>query len=150
MAGLSIYAKLSKITEDLKDIDASKDVGTGEKAYSVSTWNDVIKAVKELETDNRVYSYPATRATVDQGFTEINGVKVYFAVIKTVYRFVNIDNPTEAITMESMAEGRGFNAIAKAQTLCDKYALLKAYKGVSQEMFDEEEPEEDKVEKDAG
>ena len=53
-----------------------------------------------------------------------------FLRIKTVYRFVNIDNPTEFIDVETFGDGVDSQdkAPGKAMTYADKYALLKAYK----------------------
>ena len=50
--------------------------------------------------------------------------------MKTVYRFVNVDNPADYIDITTYGDGVDSQdkAPGKAMTYGDKYALLKAYK----------------------
>jgi hypothetical protein len=66
--------------------------------------------------------------------TEYNGqitkTNTLFMRVETVYRFVNIDNPSEYIETTVYGDGidTGDKATGKAMTYADKYALMKAYK----------------------
>ena len=59
--------------------------------------------------------------------------------IKTVYRFVNIDNPEQYIETITFAEGIDTQdkGSGKAMTYADKYALMKSYKISTGEDVDE-------------
>ena len=59
--------------------------------------------------------------------------------IKTVYRFVNTDNPAESIDTITFAEGIDSQdkGSGKAMTYADKYALMKSYKISTGEDVDE-------------
>ena len=59
--------------------------------------------------------------------------------IKTVYRFVNIDNPADFMETTTFAEGIDSQdkGSGKAMTYADKYALMKSYKVSTGEDVDE-------------
>lgn len=59
--------------------------------------------------------------------------------IKTVYRFINIDNPTDFMETTTFAEGIDSQdkGSGKAMTYADKYALMKSYKISTGEDVDE-------------
>ena len=56
--------------------------------------------------------------------------KSLFERIETIYRFVNVDNPTEYIDITTYGDGIDTQdkSVGKAMTYGDKYALMKAYK----------------------
>ena len=59
--------------------------------------------------------------------------------IKTVYRFINIDNPADFMETTTFAEGIDSQdkGSGKAMTYADKYALMKSYKISTGEDVDE-------------
>ena len=136
---LNIYQKLLKISTELELVKKSLDLGK----YKAVSEGDVLHAVKPLEAKYGIYSYPVEREIVDHqviikekpterdGFTIKN--ETYFLRIKTTYRFVNVDNPSESIDMITYGDGidTGDKAPGKASTYCDKFALLKAYKMIT-------------------
>ena len=69
--------------------------------------------------------------------------------IKTVYRFLCIDNPDSFIDIESFADGVDSQdkAPGKAMTYADKYALLKAYKIITGDDPDQNMSEDLKAKK---
>lgn len=135
---LNIYEKLQLITNEVGSVSKNLEVGYGKNKYNAVGEADVLKAVKEKETQYRVYSYPISREiieTKDYTTTTSNGDEVkeklqLFMRIKVVYRFVNIDNSTEFIEITSYGDGVDSQdkCPGKAMTYADKYALMKAYK----------------------
>lgn len=134
----NIFKKMSKITEEINKVAKNLSVGVGKSLYRAVGESDVLAAVKPIEIQCGIYSYPFKREIVRQDeFTttsEYNGEtkeKTTLLIrIKTTYRFVNVDNPEEYIDIETFGDGVDTQdkAPGKAMTYADKYALLKAYK----------------------
>lgn len=132
---LNIFQRMSKITEELETVAKNMTVGFGKNSYKAVSERDVLDAVKPVEVKWGVYSYPYSRDILEAQAlekTDRDGNKstVFFSRIRTVYRFVNIDNPSEYLDITSFAEGidPADKGSGKAMTYADKYALLKAYK----------------------
>lgn len=135
---MNIYEKLAAITADLNAVAKNLKVGEGKSSYKAVGEADVLAAVKPLESQYKVYSYPASRRIVDSDV--ITTKKVYqgqesesskfFMRVETVYRFVNTEKPEEYVEVTTYGDGvdSGDKAPGKAMTYGDKYALLKAYK----------------------
>jgi len=138
MTELNIYQKMLKATEKINKVAKNLKVGVGQSQYKAVGEADVLEAVKPVEIELGIYSFPVSRKVIDtnvftvkseyQGkVTERNNI---FLRLETVYRFVNVDNPTDFIDITTY--GDGFDAqdkaTGKAMTYSDKYALLKAYK----------------------
>lgn len=92
-------------------------------------------AVKPVEAKHKVYSYPAEREIVETAVltsSKSDGTesKQQFMRIRTVYRFVDMENPSDYIDIATYGDGVDSQdkAPGKAMTYADKYALLKAYK----------------------
>ena len=138
MDNKNIYQKMSAITEEINRVAKNLTVGVGKSAYRAVGEADVLAAVKPIEIKHGVYSYPVSREIVETDVltttTEYDGKttenKRLFRRVKTVYRFVNIDNPVEYIDITTYGDGidSGDKGCGKAMTYADKYALLKAYK----------------------
>lgn len=131
MSELNIYQRLSKITEELGFVSKDMQVGNQYKAVSEGA---VLSAVKPAEFKNGVYSYPLTREVIFQEVLEEDKgtykKTTFFMRVKTTYRFVNTDKPTEFVDIDTFGDGVDSldKAPGKAMTYADKYALLKAYK----------------------
>ena len=138
MDNKNIYQKMSAITEEINRVAKNLTVGVGKSAYRAVGEADVLAAVKPIEIKHGVYSYPVSREIVETDVltttTEYDGKttenKRLFMRVKTVYRFVNIDNPFDYIDITTYGDGidSGDKGCGKAMTYADKYALLKAYK----------------------
>lgn len=131
----NIFEKLSAITHELTGVRKNLEVQIGNGKYKAVGELDVLKAVRPLEEKYRVYSYPYSREIVESGTLESldskgNVKKQLFERIKVVYRFVNLDNPSDLVDIVSYGDGidNGDKSVGKAMTYADKYALLKAYK----------------------
>lgn len=138
-AKMNIYQRMAAITADLQTVAKNLTVDTGKgRGYKAVSERDIIDAVKPLEAKHGVYSYPFSRETLDAQMLETeksyNGNTTkrtdFYTRLKTVYRFVNVDNPTEyvdttvfSVGIDSQDKGDG-----KAMTYGDKYALMKTYK----------------------
>lgn len=136
---MNIYEKMSAITAELGTVAKNLNVSAGKNnSYKAVSERDVLDAVKPLEKKYKVYSYPLSRETLESEQLEsestYNGQTTkrttFYTRIKTVYRFVNVENPEEyidttvfSVGMDSQDKGDG-----KAMTYADKYALMKAYK----------------------
>lgn len=136
---LNIYERLSLITAEIGVVEKNLKVQVNKNSsYKAVSERDVLDAVKPIEQKYRVYSYPASRQIVDRDIltkeSEYQGTvtrtNTLFMRVETVYRFVNIDNPTEFIETTVYGDGldTGDKATGKAMTYADKYALMKAYK----------------------
>lgn len=135
---MNIFQRMGCITEKLNRVAKNLQVGVGQSSYKAVGEADVLAAVKPVETEFGVYSYPIKREVIySNEFTTTTEYKgetkeklTLFMRIKTVYRFVNIDKPEEYIEVETFGDGVDTQdkAPGKAMTYADKYALLKAYK----------------------
>lgn len=141
---LNIFQRMALATDDIKSVAKNLEVGYGKNAYKAVGEADVLKAVREAEKAHGIYSYPCKREVLFQDLVErqgSNGLKTEYVIrIKTTYRFVNIDNPSEYIEVDSFGDGMDSQdkACGKAITYSDKYALLKAYKIPTGEDPDQE------------
>lgn len=136
---MNLFEKLSNITNEVKKVAKKLKVSTGSSSYKAVAEVDVLDAVKEIEYKYRVYSYPKERELEDQqiikkiSYDKEGNPKdnyTFYSKIKTIYCFINIDNPEEQITTTVFSEGidTGDKGSGKAITYADKYSLLKAYK----------------------
>lgn len=153
---MNIYEKMSAITTEITAVAKNLNVGWGSQSYKAVGEADVLAAVKPIEAKHKVYSYPFSReieetailTTVKKDRSES---KQQFMRVKTVYRFVDIDNPTEYIDITTYGDGVDTQdkAPGKAMTYADKYALLKAYKIITGDDPDQNASEslKDKKEK---
>lgn len=132
---MNLFQKMSAITKEVatvgKNLEVALPNGNGYKAVGEA---DVLRAVKPIEEKHGVYSYPARREIVESGeivtTTKYGERKSLFVRVETIYRFVNIEEPTEFIEITTYGDGVDTQdkAPGKAMTYADKYALLKAYK----------------------
>ena len=136
----NIFQRLSAITLELSTVAKNLEVGAGKSQYKAVGEADVLRAVKPLEAKHGVYSYPYSRQIIESGTIENEKIdyqtkekivqKSLFERIETIYRFVNVDNPTEYIDITTYGDGIDTQdkSVGKAMTYGDKYALMKAYK----------------------
>ena len=132
---MNIYQKLAAITADLQAVAKNLTVSTGKNSYKAVSERDIIDAVKPLEAKHGVYSYPVSRETLESERLESESYDgktktTFFTRIKTVYRFVNTEDPQDFIETVVFSVGldSGDKGDGKAMTYGDKYALMKAYK----------------------
>lgn len=132
---MNIYQKMAAVTAELQTVAKNLNVATGQgKSYKAVSERDIIDAVKPIEVKHGIYSYPCDRQILESQTLESEtqyGIKTtFFTRIMTTYRFVNVDDPTDFIETVTFAEGIDSQdkGSGKAQTYCDKYALMKAYK----------------------
>ena len=131
---MNIYQKMSAITKEISTVAKNLQVGEGKNQYKAVGEADVLAAVKPIEAKHGVYSYPFNREIVESGemvsSTKYGDRKSLYLRVKTVYRFVNVDEPSEYIDITTYGDGVDSQdkAPGKAMTYGDKYALLKAYK----------------------
>jgi len=135
---LNIYQRMCAATAEISRVAKNLEVGFGKSSYKAVGEADVLAAVKPVEEKYGIYSYPVSREIIESGVlenvSEYNGqttTKKQFQMrVSTVYRFVNVDNPTEFIDITTYGDGVDSQdkAPGKAMTYADKYALLKAYK----------------------
>jgi len=131
MEKLNLFQKLQIISEKVGYVAKNIDIAVGATKYKAVGELDVITAVKPVEVEFGIFSYPTKHEVVESKELEkANGRVEQFVRVKTTYRFVDIDNPAEFIETTALGDGvdSGDKASGKAQTYADKYALLKAYK----------------------
>ena len=132
---MNIFEKLSAITSELETVGKNLTVSAGTSgSYKAVSERDILDAVKPLENKYRVYSYPFSRDVVESQIiektTKYGTSSQIMSRIRTIYRFVNIDNTAEYIDTTVFSEGIDSQdkGSGKAMTYADKYALMKAYK----------------------
>lgn len=135
---MNIYEKLSKITNEITNVNKNLNVGVGKNSYKAVGEADVLYAVKQMEEKYKVYSYPYDRKIVTDEVLEyekeydgkVTKGNQIFMRIETTYRFINIEKPEEYVDIKSYGDGIDTQdkAPGKAMTYADKYALLKCYK----------------------
>lgn len=139
MEKANLLQRMSAITAELQTVAKNLTVETGRgRGYKAVSERDIIDAVKPLEVKHGVYSYPAEREVLESRMldseSEYNGKVIkkttFFSRIRTVYCFVNVDEPEDRIETVTFAEGIDTQdkGSGKAMTYADKYALMKAYK----------------------
>lgn len=135
----NIFKRVAAITSELQTVAKNLEVSTGGKnSYKAVSERDILDAVKPMEEKHGVYSYPASREITESHILEseteyqgkITKKSTFMTRIKTVYRFVNVDDPEDYIETTTFAEGIDAQdkGSGKAMTYADKYALMKAYK----------------------
>jgi len=141
----NIYQRMSAITNELNTVAKNLNISVGKGSYKAVGEADVLAEVKPMEEKHGVYSYPCARSVIESGILEnadYNGnvKKQLWERIETIYRFVNIDNPSEFIEITTYGDGidSGDKSVGKAMTYADKYALLKAYKIITGDDPDQE------------
>ena len=144
---MNIYQKMSAITQEISKVAKNLQVGEGKNQYKAVGEADVLAAVKPIEAKHGVYSFPFDREIVESGemvsTTKYGDRKSLYLRVKTVYRFVNVDEPSEFIDITTYGDGVDSQdkAPGKAMTYGDKYALLKAYKIQTGDDHDQNESE---------
>lgn len=142
----TLFEKLSAISQELEVVNKSfmVEVSKG-KGYKAVSEADILSAVRPLEAKHRIYSYPAGRKVIDSQIIKVSDAEgkqkiTYFERIETIYRFVDMDNPSAYIEVISYGDGldNGDKSVGKAMTYADKYALMKAYKIITGEDPDKE------------
>ena len=142
---MNIYEKLLTITAELTKVAKNLQVGEGKYAYKAVGEADILASVRPLEEKYKVYSYPYKRTVLETGELETKtGTKNLFLRIETIYRFVNVENPSEFVDITSYGDGVDSQdkSVGKAMTYSDKYALMKAYKIMTGEDPDQHYSEE--------
>ena len=150
---MNIYQKMAAITAELKAVEKDLTVQTTKtSSYKAVSERGILDAVKPLEEKYGIYSFPVERTVLESNLIQNESVyedakgnktttpkTAYMTRIKTVYRFVNIDCPTQIIDTITFAEGIDSQdkGSGKAMTYADKYALMKAYKISTGEDVDE-------------
>lgn len=135
---MNILQRMSMATEKINRVAKNLQVGIGNNSYKAVGEADVLAAVKPIEVECGIYSYPYRRAVLESGrytvVTDYKGTKSerenFMLRIETVYRFCSVDDPNDYIEITSYGDGWDAQdkAPGKAMTYADKYALLKAYK----------------------
>lgn len=138
----NIYKRMLDVESELRVVAKNLNVGYGTFKYRATGEADVLLAVKPLEAKHGIYSYPFKRTIIKEKELE----KGYMERVETVYRFVNVDEPSDFIDITSYGDGidTGDKGPGKAMTYSDKYALMKAYKIVTGDDPDQDpSPSED-------
>lgn len=137
--GLNIYQRMLGATGKINRVAKNLKVNvTKTSSYKAVAEADVLEAVKPIEEEFGIYSYPVARKIIREEVLETVSVwdgkesrkQSQFMRIETTYRFVNVDEPSDFIEITTYGDGVDSQdkAPGKAMTYGDKYALLKAYK----------------------
>lgn len=132
---LNIYQKMSLATSRIQTVAKKLKIGAGTKGeYKAVSETDVLNAVKPIEAEIGIYSYPVDRKLLSKERVtfknKFGDVDNFVIELETTYRFVNVEKPEEYIDIKTYGDGVDSQdkSPGKAMTYADKYALLKAYK----------------------
>lgn len=135
---MNIYEKMLKATDEINRVAKNLKVGIGQNQYKAVGEADVLAAVKPVEVELGIYSYPISRKVLESNVyttsktynNETKESNTFFIRLETIYRFVNVEAPEEYIDVTTYGDGVDTQdkSPGKAMTYSDKYALLKAYK----------------------
>ena len=132
---MNIFEKMSAITNEITAVAKNLNVGWGKSSYKAAGEADILAAVKPIEEKFKIYSYPYDREILESAVlttSKSDGTesKQQFMRGRTIYRFVDMEAPTDFIDIVSYGDGVDpqDKAPGKAMTYADKYALMKAYK----------------------
>lgn len=133
----NIYARMLSVAYDVKNVEKNISVNVGGKnnGYKAVADYDVVIAVKKAEKEHGVISIPVAQELVDTQIVTArdsygNERSTFIDIVKMRVRFVNVDDPTDYVEVESFGRGidAGDKGFGKASTYARKYALLNAYK----------------------
>lgn len=132
---LNIYQRILGVSAEIRNVEKNLNVSTGKSSYKAVADYDVVVAVKAAENKWGVIGIPVRQELIDTQIMEYagfdGGKKSQFVdIVKMTVRFVNVDNPSEFVEVESFGRGidNGDKSFGKASTYARKYALLNAYK----------------------
>lgn len=128
---MNIFQRMSAISNEVTAVAKNLNVGVGKGSYKAVGDADVLAAVKPLLAKYGVYAYPYCREIVESGTLEKDtqygkSVQLYLRM-KTTFRFINLDDPTDYIEVIGFGDGVDTcdKAPGKAQTYSDKYCILR-------------------------
>lgn len=127
---LNIFQRMLKAQTMIGTVAKNLTVETANRKYNAVCEKDILDAVKKVESECGIYSYPVERKVYENKVTTSNGKEQQWIRLEVNYRFINIDDPNEFIDVKSYGDGVDMmdKAPGKAMTYADKYALMKAYK----------------------
>lgn len=143
---LNLFEKIQAVSMEVMNIEKDMQVGTGNSAYKAVSDTAVISAVKRAEEKYKLISIPIKVERIDGevilGVPDQYGKqsKTYVDNIKMTTAIIDLENPTDRISVESFGKGidTGDKGFGKASTYARKYALLNVYK-----IFTGEDPDKD-------
>lgn len=131
---LSLYQKIQRVSNEIKNLEKDMDVGTGSYKYKAVSDLQVTLAVKAAEEIHKLVSIPMKQELISHEVIKTinkngNEALTYVDNIKMTVSIVDLESG-ESIDIESFGKGidsadKGFG---KASTYARKYALLNAYK----------------------
>lgn len=135
ITNLTLLERIQLATQRMGIIEKNIEVGKGFKKYKAVAEGDVIKRVKEVESECGLISIPIQKELVKlETIKTINsdGLELieFYAVIKLKLRIGKVEDAAESLIVESygMAKDYGDKAIGMASTYARKYAFLDLYK----------------------
>lgn len=151
---MNIYEKMMNITAEVGTVAKNLEVQvTSKSKYKAVSEADVIRALKPLLIKYRVYAWPVQVNITDEKvltstYTDRDGVansrNSFFLRMEAIYRFINVDNPTEYVDVKGVGDGidTGDKAPGKGSTYAGKYSLLKAFMVATGDDPDQEASQE--------
>lgn len=150
----NLYQRILAVSAEVKNVEKNLNVSTGKSSYKAVADYDVVLAVKAAEVKHGVIGIPVRQELIDTQIMEYKdsygNTKTQFVdIVKMTVRFINTDDPTEFVEVESYGRGidNGDKSFGKASTYARKYALLNAYKIATGEDPDQVGSEEGRFRK---
>jgi hypothetical protein len=131
---MNLYEKIQAVASEIMSIEKDMKVGNGAYGYKAVSDFAVTKKVKESESRNKLLSVPVKQELLHSEVIRVSDKErdrlTYSFVVKMTTRFIDVENPTDFIEVETLGHGldNGDKGFGKASTYARKYALLNAYK----------------------
>lgn len=124
---LNLYQRINKVRESIAYVQKDKSVSTGGGSYKAVTHDQVTALVREHMVKHGIVSYPVLVESISN--PKEGDAKQFRYEATYDIQFVNIDAPTEQLTIRIQAHAmdNADKAPGKALSYAKKYALLKLF-----------------------
>lgn len=124
---LNLYQRINKVRESIAYVQKDKSVSTGSGSYKAVTHDQVTALVREHMVKHGIVSYPILVESISN--PKEGDAKQFRYEATYDIQFVNIDAPTEQLTIRIQAHAmdNADKAPGKALSYAKKYALLKLF-----------------------
>ena len=131
---MNLWQRIHAVSTEVGRVAMTLAVDTGKgKSYKAVSINDVVDSLIPVLAKYRLVVVPGTKEIIEQTqlttTTQYGERSQFFIRLKAEFTIVNIDKPTETLTVCGYGDGidSGDKATGKANTYARKYALIDAF-----------------------
>ncbi len=131
---MNLWQRIHAVSTEVGRVAMTLAVDTGkDKSYKAVSINDVVDSLIPVMGKYRLVVVPGDKEIIEQSqittTTQYGERSQFFIRLRAEFHIVNIDKPTEFITVSGYGDGidSGDKATGKANTYARKYALIDAF-----------------------